>query len=617
MNRIFKIPLNRQVYLTFSVICLVLALIGGVLFFSLLNIERRNHQMQFEVSQKRQLSSDISKNIGLLQAEVFRRVLITNTIGLRDHALVMAAIRQSDAEKLKEYKRLTSHAREQQLYARVLQAREDYWSATDSLLQLSRADQHPEKERFSVSVQAPAYDHYRRAVDELSDSSEKMEQRMASATAGMISRTRIFADDLLGVAMVITVCAGLSVRKMESRLKQDNRDLKAMMAERKSAEAALRESETRLRAIFETEPECVKVVSSEGALLEMNPAGLAMLQACSLAEAQQKALVDFIVPEHRKAFRTLHQQVMRGEPGILEFEVTGLNGGRRWLETHATPLRDSAGAVQSLLGITRDITGRKDIAALNHQLTMQLEARVVERTGELQQVNKELEAFSYSVSHDLRAPLRQITGFVKLLQKDAGPALTEKSLRFLTTVSESAQRMGNLIDDLLAFSQIGRATLQKTVVHLHELTLEAVADFQPEIKAREVKWIIEPLPLVWADRSLLRMVLVNLVSNALKFTSARPAAQIEIGCAPGGPAETVIFIRDNGAGFNPKYIDKLFGVFQRLHSQAEFEGTGIGLANVQRIINRHGGRVWADGVEDGGATFYFSLPKQPGGKNEH
>ena len=170
--------------------------------------------------------------------------------------------------------------------------------------------------------------------------------------------------------------------------------------------------------------------------------------------------------------------------------------------------------------------------------------------------------------------------------------------------------MGVLIDDLLAFSRIGRSEVKKSEVSLDELVRETLVDFQAETKERNIVWKIHALPVVRADLALLRLVLVNLISNALKFTSARTEAQIEISCAPAGSGETVIFIRDNGAGFDPKYTEKLFGVFQRLHSRDEFEGTGIGLANVQRIIHRHGGRAWAEGVVDGGATFYFSIPKR-------
>jgi len=265
---------------------------------------------------------------------------------------------------------------------------------------------------------------------------------------------------------------------------------------------------------------------------------------------------------------------------------------------------------QTLKEIAERKRAEAEIKALNKDLQFHV--------TQLESANKELESFSYSVSHDLRAPLRHISGYVELLLKNGSSVLDEKSLRYLTTISESANRMGLLIDDLLTFSRIGRVEMQKTVFSLEQLVEEVVGDLEHETKRREIVWERGPLPDVYGDRSLMKLVFLNLIANAIKFTAPRPQARIQIGTASGGDDETVVFVRDNGVGFNMKYADKLFGVFQRLHPADQFEGTGIGLANVHRIIHRHGGKTWAEGEVDGGAAFYVSIPKDnKGGTNGH
>jgi PAS domain S-box-containing protein len=270
--------------------------------------------------------------------------------------------------------------------------------------------------------------------------------------------------------------------------------------------------------------------------------------------------------------------------------------------------------VSSRWSLRRDEQERP-VAVLETNNDIQIEGlnqELAKRSTELEAINKELEAFAYSVSHDLRAPLRHIAGFTELLQKKISSVVDEKSNRYLAMILDAAKRMGNLIDDLLAFSRIGRAETQKTLFSLTQLVREALTEVRDDTEGRNIAWKIGALPDFYGDRSMLRLVLVNLISNAIKFTRTRTQAEIEIGCADGNTDDLVVFVRDNGVGFDMKYVNKLFGVFQRLHDSDAFEGTGIGLATVHRIIHRHGGKVWAEGVVDGGATIYFSAPKPRG-----
>jgi PAS domain S-box-containing protein len=291
-----------------------------------------------------------------------------------------------------------------------------------------------------------------------------------------------------------------------------------------------------------------------------------------------------------------------------EVDRTKADGTRIVVASRWSLRRDEQERPAAILETSNDITERirreHEIRALNEELG--------KRSADLEATNKELEAFAYSISHDLRAPLRHMSGFTELLQKNIGPVLNEKSQRYLGIILESAKRMGNLIDDLLAFSRLGRTETHKKIVSLEQLVQEAMLEVRRETEGRTIVWKIGALPALYGDGSMLRLALVNLISNAAKFTRTRPKAEIEIGCADQKQDPVVIFIRDNGVGFNMKYANKLFGVFQRLHPSEAFEGTGIGLATVQRIVHRHGGRVWAEGLEEHGATFYFSLSNSKG-----
>jgi light-regulated signal transduction histidine kinase (bacteriophytochrome) len=255
------------------------------------------------------------------------------------------------------------------------------------------------------------------------------------------------------------------------------------------------------------------------------------------------------------------------------------------------------------------------------KLKDELEQRVAERTAQLEAANQELEAFSYSVSHDLRAPLRHISGFSQLLAEETASILSASARHYLDRIQAGTRKMELLIDELSNLARVGRHALARQPVQLTGIIDETLALLRPDIGSREVEWIITDLPAVQCDPVLVKLIFQNLFTNALKFTRPRAHAVIEVGrrkanrCEDLGP--TVLMVRDNGIGFNMKYVDKLFGVFQRLHRSEDFEGTGIGLATVRRIVHKHGGRVWAESKPDQGAAFYFTLEPEKCDTEEH
>jgi light-regulated signal transduction histidine kinase (bacteriophytochrome) len=293
-----------------------------------------------------------------------------------------------------------------------------------------------------------------------------------------------------------------------------------------------------------------------------------------------------------------------------DYSVHTKSGATRIWAFSSAPLGRLPDGRRLVISMALDVTDRRKAEEEIQQLNARLEQRVRDRTAELEAVNHELEAFSYSVSHDLRAPVRAIGGFARILADEHAGALTAEGHRVLNVVMKESERMGRLIDDLLAFSRIGRQSPQTEEIDVAALVDEVYRELAALAPGRRIELRVAALPRAQADLALLRQVLVNLIGNAIKYTRPRELARIEVGGSVRG-SENVYQVKDNGAGFDPRYKDKLFGVFQRLHSEAEFEGTGVGLALVQRIINRHGGRVWAEGQIDQGATFYFMLPSRP------
>jgi PAS domain S-box-containing protein len=435
-------------------------------------------------------------------------------------------------------------------------------------------------------------------------------------------------------SIVAKISAGKSVRHYETvRLRKDGQRIHVSVTvsplrdgsgkiigaskiarditERKSAEehqaAALKEIKN-LKAALD-EHAIVAITDPQGRITFVND------KFCAISKYSREELLgqDHRIINssyHSKEFiRELWTTIGRGKAWKGEIRNRAKDGSIYWVDTTIVPFLDASGKPHQYVAIRADITERKKAEEQIHTLNRDLQIRVRERTAELERALKELESFSYSVSHDLRAPLRHINGFAELLKESAEDSLPDNSRRYMDLILDSSKRMGRLIDDLLEFSRMGRTEVRHACVNLAQMAESAVRDLGAEVQGRDIEWKIGLLPEVRADASMMRQVFANLLANAVKYSRTREKAVIEIGSREGPEGEVVVFVRDNGVGFDMEYADKLFGVFQRLHSEEEFEGTGIGLANVKQIISRHGGRAWAEGRLDHGATFYFALPK--------
>jgi len=369
----------------------------------------------------------------------------------------------------------------------------------------------------------------------------------------------------------------------------------------------LQQAEAKFRVLVEQSLVGIYVIQNDR-LVYVNPK-MSEIMGYTVQEMTSRPLLDFIAPESRDLVRANVQKRIEGKVASLHYQLGMQKRDGTVVLAEAHGARTEYAGQPAVIGTLLDITDRVKAEEEIRRLNTDLEQRVIERTAQLEAANRELEAFSYSVSHDLRAPLRHITGYAEILREDAKGSLTGECLGYLDVLTSSTKQMAQLIDDLLAFSRMSRTEMRRQRVNFEDLVRDTRSKLEAETAGRNVVWKQGNLPVMEGDAAMFRQVWVNLISNAVKYTRPRDPAEIEIGCTENAKNEAVFFVRDNGVGFDMKHAQKLFGVFQRMHRATDFEGTGIGLAIVQRIVLRHGGRVWVEAKPNEGATFYFSLPR--------
>jgi len=438
------------------------------------------------------------------------------------------------------------------------------------------------------------------------DDIEELEQSFQRLLAGVYEPSEFRIIDKNGAAVWL---------RSSSRLICENGQVTGVtgvfadITARKLAEAALKESAEHYRSLFENAHELIYFHDMAGNFTAFNRAAQRITGYSAEEATSGLDLARLVAPEDFPFVERLLKQLAGGAavpPSALELDIITKDGRRVSLEVSTQPLRQ-AGRLIGVQGIARDVTDSKRAHAEIRRLNEELEQRVRDRTAQFENATKEMEAFSYSVSHDLRAPLRVIEGFSHVFLEEYGAALDAEARHYVERIHATSLRMGELISDLLALSRVTRTAMYRSRVDLSAMARSIAAELHRGAPDRDVRFEIRSGVVGDGDRSLLRIVMQNLLDNAWKYTSKKPRARIEFGAVDGddGP---VYFVRDDGAGFDMHYVAKLFGAFQRLHSAAEFDGTGIGLATVHRIVQRHGGRVWAEGEENEGATFYFTLP---------
>ncbi len=538
------------------------------------------HQLEAAISDMVDAEST-SRGYGATGDEKFIAHLNVSISNVQEHLQALQVLSAENPRQMRDLRELASLIdRELQFVRTLMEARRDNGvAAATELLRQSEGTRLMGKIRARQAVmeaeEANGFD-----VRQLANSATARDVEWAIAVGGF-------------VMLAFVVAASLIIRRdVSERIRAEQRN-------------------SILAAIVQSSDEAIIAKTLDGIVTQWN-SGAEKLYGYTESEIVGRPISTIVPPDRLDEFAHILSRVSRGEP-LPQFETVRVtkDGTRLDVSLTVSPIKNTEGWIIGAATVAQNITERKRAEEEIRKLNEELEQRVADRTAQLQASNQELEAFTYSVSHDLRAPLRHIDGFSKLLASKHQADLSPGAQEYIVTIRESVQQMGMLIDDLLSLARVGRKQLSMEVTGLNSLADEAVAELKHAYPDRAIEWNIRTLPFVECDPTLMKQVFVNLLANAVKFTRPRTPAVIEVG-ATGDGESPVVFVRDNGVGFSMKYANKLFGVFQRLHRAEDFEGTGVGLATVQRIIHKHGGRVWAEAALDRGATFFFTV----GGQDE-